>query len=466
MKPLILQEMSTAIGGRVYGEITCPRVTSVSTDTRTIQAESLYFALKGENFDGHDFVKDALNRGATAAVVNDARRFDESMRASGRLVEVDDPLMALGRLATWYRRQIPAQVIGVFGSNGKTTTKDMIHAVLSSRKRGKAAVASFNNNVGVPLTLLSVEPSDEYVVVEMGTNHPGEIAQLARMAVPDMAVVTSIGEEHLEGFGDLAGVAAEEFSFMAFMQGRPFMAVSDQAASYAPSQLHGRNPATMIVYGFDGKADLRATDVTQNGHGLSFRVNGRFDYDLPLIGRHNVSNALAAVAIGNRFRLEHADIAQALAGFKSPKMRMQAAVVGSIYLINDAYNANPTSMKAAMDALDVLPRPGRRVLILGDMRELGDQTTRCHQRVGREAGASSAHVIVTVGAMARVTADGATSSAGTSKRIYPFPTIEALADKLPDLIEPGDNVLLKASRGARLERLVPVIERCGLAVAT
>ncbi len=462
MKPLILQEMAVAMGGRVYGEISGPRVTSVSTDTRSLRPEALYFAIKGDNFDGHDFVQDALQKGATAAVVTNARQFDEALRARGRLVEVDDTLVALGRLAGWYRKQFAAQVVAVLGSNGKTTTKDMIHAVLSSKKRGKAAAASFNNSVGVPITLLEVEPADEYVVVEMGTNHPGEIASLARMVLPDMAVVTSIGEEHLEGFGDLEGVAAEEFSFLPFVQGRGFVAVSEQAAEYMPSALGG-SQRSRIIYGFNAAADLRVTNVRQETGGISFSVNGRFVYSVPLLGRHNVLNALAASAIGTRFRLEHAEIAAALSKFRGPKMRMQGVQHGSLYLINDAYNANPSSMKAAFEAMDALARPGRRVLILGDMRELGDQSQRCHQKVGREAGASSASVIIAVGAMSRVMADGATSAAGTSKRIYSFPSIEALADKLPNLLEPGDSVLLKASRGAKLERIAPLIEKCGAA---
>ncbi|MBK8270893.1 MAG: hypothetical protein IPK83_22315 [Planctomycetes bacterium] len=251
------------------------------------------------------------------------------------------------------------------------------------------------------------------------------------------------------------------------MQGRPFIAVSDQAAEYAPNPQAGTGQnRTMIVYGFDARSDLRATQIAQQEDGLRFQVNGRFNYQIPSLGRHNVLNALAAIAIGQRFRLEHTDIAPVLAKFKAPKMRMQAAQHGAIYLINDAYNANPSSMRAAFEAMDHLARPGRRVLVLGDMRELGDKTTKCHQSVGRDAGASSANVIITVGSMARVMADGATSAAGTSKRIYPFPSIEALTDKLPDLLEPGDNVLLKASRGSRLERLAPIVEKCGLAFAT
>lgn len=470
MRPLSLQEIAVAIGGRVCGEIKFPQVTSVSTDTRNCQAGALFFALKGERFDGHDFVGQALEQGATAAVIGadssapGLAATKEEYRTAGRLIEVNDTIEALGRLAAWYRNQFAAQVIAVLGSNGKTTTKDLIAAVLGAKKPGRAAPASFNNNIGVPLTLLSVEPADEFVVVEIGTNHPGEVAALARLVRPDLAVVTSIGEEHLAQFGDLEGVAAEEFSFIPFMRGRAFVAVSDQAAAFTSKkrQGHGGRNASdcaMLTFGFDDQADLRAGDLRHDGKGQRFRVNGRFDYRLPLLGRHNTLNALAAIAIGTRLRLSHAEIAEALAKVRGTAMRLQRLSIGPITVINDAYNANPDSVRAAIDALDDLPDLGRRVLILGDMRELGPQTDRCHRQIGEKAGRSTAQVIISVGAHAQIVADGVTMTAGTTKRIYLYPSVETLMEKLPRMLESGDIILLKASRGVRLERIIPVIEK-------
>ncbi len=456
MRPLTLQEMAGAMGGRVMGDITTPRVRGVSTDSRTVSEDSLFFAIRGENFDGHDFVEQALKKGATAAVVQDATRYGPQLRSAGRLVEVDDVVVALGKLAAWYRRQIPAEVVAVIGSNGKTTTKDLIGLVLSSCKPGKTAPASFNNAIGVPLTLLSVEPSDEFVVVELGTNHPGELQALARIARPDMAVVTSIGEEHLEGFGDIDGVAREEFSFLPAMPARNFVAVSDQAAPYAPT-VHGAR-ANFVSFGFSESAQLRATDLRVDAAGQHFRINGRFEYQLPLLGRHNVSNALGAIAIGGRFRLEHGQIADAISRARPSPMRLQVQKIGPVTLINDAYNANPASMRAALRALDEFHLAGRRVLVLGDMRELGDAATRCHRELGHEAGQSTAQVIICAGTWAKVVRDGATLSGGPSKRLYAYPSVEAMAHKIADLLEPGDVVLLKGSRGMGLERLLPTIE--------
>lgn len=470
MRPLTLQETASAMGGRVRGEMATGRVTSVSIDSREIQQDgTLFIAIQGERFDGHDFVESALENGAVAAVIHDLSKINDAYRNSGRLVEVKDTTVALGRLAGWYRRQFVPQVIAVIGSNGKTTVKDLIASVLGSKLSGRAAPASYNNAIGVPLTLLSVEPSDEFVVVEIGTNHPGEVTALARIARPDMAVVTSIGEEHLASFGDLHGVANEEYSFLSSMQDRCFVAISDQAGRFAPRSLQYdmSNPRTrrgvdqnyaLLIYGFSETADLRAVDVKQNRIGQHFRVNGRFDYSLPLLGRHNILNALASIAIGTRFRLSHADIASALAKVQGPPMRLQRKKLGTVTVINDAYNANPDSMRAAFAAMDDLTGIGRKVFILGDMLELGRQASRCHQTVGEEAGRSSAQVIIAVGAYARVVADGATVTAGTSKRIYACPSIEALIDKLPTWLEPRDVVLLKASRSVQLERVIPVME--------
>ncbi len=457
MRSLTLEEVAAAMGGRIAGRPGIPTVSAVSTDTRDLAAGSLFFAIKGARFDGHSFVNGALDSGAAAAVVSDVSRVDAKHHQGGRLIVVSDVVEALGRLAAWYRRQFAATVVAVVGSNGKTTTKDMIATVLGRSRRGRSARASFNNEIGVPLTLLSVEPSDEFVVVEIGTNHPGEVAALGRIARPDFAVVTSIGEEHLEAFGDLEGVAREEFSILSTMRDRAFAAISDQAAGYAPAEAMREH--TVVTYGLSERADLRAADVAAEGEGQRFKVNGRFPYCLPLLGDHNVTNAMAAIAIGTRLRLTHEEMAAALLEVRLPPMRMERSEAGGITLINDAYNANPSSVRAALDVLDRMSAVGRKVLVLGDMRELGDNAVRCHQAVGREAGRSTAHVIMAVGAHARVVADGATGTAGTGKRIYSYPTMDALAEKLTGLIGAGDVVLFKASRGVGLERLVETVRR-------
>ncbi|HKQ47507.1 MAG TPA: UDP-N-acetylmuramoyl-tripeptide--D-alanyl-D-alanine ligase [Phycisphaerae bacterium] len=459
MRPLTLMEMAAAMGGRIVGDVTIPGVTNVCTDSRAVTPGALFFALKGENHDGHAFVNDVLDQGATAAVVTEITSVAAKHHVSGRLVHVPDTSAALGRLAAWYRRQFAAQVIAVVGSNGKTTTKDMISAVLGAKRRGRAAKASFNNSIGVPLTLLTVEPADEFVVVEIGTNHPGEIVALGRIAQPDMVVITSIGEEHLEFFGDVETVASEEFSILTCLRGRAFVVLSKQAAQFAPDE--PTLPYTKLTYGLEPDADLRASDITPTGEGQRFKVNGRTEYVMPVLGRHNVINALAAVAIGARFRMAPEDIAAGLRSVRLPPMRMQRVEFGDVSVINDAYNANPSSMAVALEVLDRLDEPRRKVLILGDMRELGERSKGCHQELGRLAGRSTAQLIVAVGAYSRSVADAAVSIASTTKRIYSYPTVEHAAEKIPSLVRPGDIVLLKASRAIRLERLLEPIGQVG-----
>lgn len=463
MRAVTLQEACAAMGGRMLGTSSIPTIEGVSTDSRSRAEGSLFFAIAGERYDGHHFVEAALDGGAVAAVVSDLPQVHPRHHENGRLILVSNTVEALGKLAAWYRKQCAAQVIAVVGSNGKTTVKEMIAAVLGSKKRGRAAPASYNNAIGVPLTLLSVDPADAYVVTEIGTNHPGEIAALGRIAQPDMAVITSIDEEHLEFFGTVEAVASEEFSLLATMNRRGFVAMSEQAARFAPPGLS--DSFMTLTYGLGDAADLRATDVTPDREGQRFQVNGRFPYRLRQVGAHNIANALAAVAIGTRLRLTHEEIAEALAKVRSPAMRLERSKLGRITLINDAYNANPGSMRAAFEVMDQWPDAGRKVLILGDMLELGDQAARCHQAVGREAGRGTAQVIIAVGTHARVLADGATGVAGTSKRIYAFPTLELLAEKVDALIQPGDVVLIKASRGMRLERLVEPLRRAASTVS-
>jgi len=462
MKRLTFEEIVSAIGGKPDGKAPLPAVARVCTDTREIQPGDLFFALPGERFDGHDFVDAALSGGASAAVVSDARRAPARWRGSGRLIVVGDTVDALGRLAAFHRTQAAALVIGVVGSNGKTTTKELIRAVLSARKRGRAAIKSFNNQIGVPLTLLSVEAGDEFVVVEIGTNHPGEIASLAQIVRPDIGVVTSIGEEHLEFFGNVSKVAEEELSLLAHVRRRGFVVMQADCRKFAAGAM--RDDLTVLTFGLDAASEVRATDVAFDGRVQRFKVNQRFEYELPAAGIHNVSNALAAIAVGMRLGMVHAEIAAALATATFPPMRLERREIGEVTLINDAYNANPASMRAALASLEQISARRRKVLVLGDMRELGTESGRYHEELGKAAGRSSAGVIVAVGAFARTLADGATSTAGAAKRIYWHPTVETAAAALEELIEPGDVVLLKGSRAVRLERIVPSIERAATAV--
>lgn len=457
---LTLMEVVKALGGRMLGEAPGCSITGVSTDTREIRAGDLFFAIRGERFDGHDFVVDALKRGAAFAVVEAARYSSAPAVGVGgaaidaRLIFVDDTVAALGRLAAFHRPLVAAPVVAVVGSNGKTTTKCMIDHVLAGSRRGRASPKSFNNAIGVPLTLLSAGSSDEYLVVEIGTNAPGEIASLAAITKPDAAVLTSIGEEHLEGLGSLAGVAAEECAvFEQLASGGA--AVVNIDAPEVQSRLPVRG-VKVVTYGARSDADLRISEVTFSAPWLRFRINDRFDYRLAAPGMHNAWNATAAIAIGRRFGLEHADITARLESFVLPAMRMETVDLDGTIFINDAYNANPASVEAALATLAAYPAEGRRMVVLGEMRELGQHSVALHRRVGRAIAQSGIDQAVFVGLAASAYGEGIEAEDGAPVWELVESAAEA-ARRLAELCRPGDVVLLKASRAVGLERVIELL---------
>ncbi len=457
---LTLSEVIEALGARRRENPPRAAVAGVSTDSRTLATGELFFALVGPTFDGHAFVAEALQRGAAAAVVAAARVGEQSSQLAGqgvaapldRLIAVDDPLAALGRLAAYHRRAHAADVIAVVGSNGKTTTKSMIAHVLSGGRRVHCSPRSFNNAIGVPLTLLSVEPGDEVVVVEIGTNAPGEVAALGALARPDMAVITSIAEEHLEGLGDLAGVAAEEASILASVRRGGLAAVNIDSPEIAPHlAIEG---VTLATFGRAESADLRLTNCAYEPPWLRCTYNGRFACRLPVPGAHNALNAAGAMLIARRMNLEHAEIAARLETFAPPPMRSAVRVARGITIIDDTYNANPGSARAAIEMLAAFPCRGRRVLVIGEMRELGAAAAAQHEAVARRIAQSPIDRVVLVGAAGEWMAG---ALAGGAPQVALCDDPAQCATVLHDWLTAGDVVLLKASRAVALERAVAAL---------
>lgn len=461
MIKLTLSEALKAMGARMPGDVPEGSIAGVSTDSRQVRDGELFFAIPGERFDGHAYVSDAFQRGAAFAVV-EAARFTQRPGAAAkrtadaaidpRFIMVDNTVAALGRLAAYHRPLVAAQVIGVVGSNGKTTTKFMIDHVLAGSRRGRSSPKSFNNAIGVPLTLLSATHADEYLVVEIGTNAPGEVAALSALVKPDAVVLTSIGEEHLEGLGSLDGVAIEESSAFAHICNGG-AAIVNIDAPHIRTRLPERG-VKIVTYGADAAADLRISDVRYVAPWLQFRVNGRFDYRVQAPGAHNAWNAAGAIAIGRRFGLDHADIAVRLESFKLPSMRMELIEHGGVTFINDAYNANPASVSAALASLATMDTDGRRIAVLGEMRELGAQSDALHRRIGKQLVESGVDYALFVGAAARVYADGVQSAEGDALNWELLADAAEAAHRLGELCRPGDLVLLKASRAVGLEQII------------
>ena len=414
----------------------------VSTDTRTVGAGDLFVALKGENFDAHDFVKDAVARGAIAVVVS------RPMKDLGvPVMEVSDTLAALGALGRYRRRAWNGPVVAVAGSNGKTSTKELIRAALGARLSVHYTTGNLNNLVGVPLTLLAIPDDAQVAVVEMGTNQPGEVAALRQIIEPTIAVITSVGEEHLEGLGDVAGVLREELSVT------DGVGVVVTPASQPEIGAGAKGRAMRVVQaGLDG-GDLRATawKVEPNGTGR-LTVEGN-SVEVPLRGAHNLRNAMLALAVAREMGITLEEAAGGIGAMEPPPMRVNWEEVGTATLINDAYNANPPSTRAAIELLTHAGAGRQRVAILGTMRELGAHERSLHEDVARTALASPVELIGGVGAFGTALE----SIAPGDPRIVTGAEPAAVWSGLAPKVKSDAVILLKGSRGVRLEQLVPAI---------
>jgi len=426
-------------------------------DSRGARPGDLFFAIKGERFDGHDFVSEVAARGV-AAVVVEQKKVPASLPDCAVLV-VADTRAALGRFAAVYRREFQLPVIAVAGSNGKTTTKELLAAVLRQKLATLWSEASFNNDIGVPLTLLRLDRSHQAAVLEAGTNHPGELAPLVEMIRPRYGVLTNIGREHLEFFGNLAGVAQEEGCLADLLPADGKLWVNGDNAW--TDQIAKRTRATVVRIGFGERNDWRARSIRLDKNGVTFRVEApRVDwageYRINLLGRHQVANALFAAAVSEELGLGRLALRDGLAECQPPRMRLQFWEANGVRVLDDAYNANADSTLAALETLSGLPLQGRRVAVLGDMNELGADSEAAHAEVGRRAAELGVGQLFAVGKMAAVTARAA-REAGLA-RVIEFADVEAAVNAVKGFLKAGDVVLLKASRASRLERIAATLK--------
>jgi UDP-N-acetylmuramoyl-tripeptide--D-alanyl-D-alanine ligase len=371
------------------------------------------------------------------------------------LIGTSDSIKALGALGGYHRDHHPASIVAVTGSNGKTTVKRMIHHILSKRMGGSCGPKSFNNEIGVPLTLLGAEEKDDYVVCEIGSSAPGEITGLSAIARPNVAVITNVAETHLEKLGTLERVAAEKASILGYLEddGLAVVWADDEVLAKLATSYHKR----IVSFGQSDASDLRLTGYESKNRTQRFELNGRLWVDLSLPGKHNALNALAAIAVAQRFGFSQSDAGEALRDFQGVEMRLQWLDLGPLTVINDAYNANPASMLAAAKVL-AAAEGSRRVLVAGDMGELGAGSKDLHVRTGSRIAETGIDLLIAVGPLGRYIAQGAAEAA---LPIEQFDTLAMASQGLCDLLRPGDVVLIKASRMVRMERLVEVV-RAGI----
>ncbi|MCL6585415.1 MAG: UDP-N-acetylmuramoyl-tripeptide--D-alanyl-D-alanine ligase [Anoxybacillus sp.] len=432
-------------------------ITGVSTDTRTIERGNLYIPLKGATFNGHAFVEEAITKGASAVLWAEG---EKNRPTNVPLIIVDDTLQALQRLAHRYRKQLLVKVIGITGSNGKTTTKDMVFSLLATTYKTQKTEGNFNNHIGLPLTLLRLAEDTEMAVVEMGMSGFGEIERLSHIAAPDVAVITNIGESHLQELGSREGIARAKLEILSGLQkDGVFVYYGDEPL--LRTKIAQLSPVChTITFGQTAENNYYPLSIALTAEGTTFTVNAapEISFHLPILGKHHVQNALAAIAVARIFGIEWEMIQKALATLQMTRMRMELEKgANGVTIINDAYNASPTSMKAALQLLFELTGYEKKIAVLGDMLELGEQEVEFHRQIGEMLTPESVDYVWTYGKLAREIALAA-QSAFPQGRVRAYDDKQALTNDLRSLATEKDVVLFKGSRGMKLEEIIRALQ--------
>jgi len=451
MQTLKCSEIMEAVGGTLLSGNSGTVITGVSTDSRSINAGNLFIPITGERFDGHDFIVQAFERGAAACLTHK----EDTPDVDGTVIKVADTLRALGNLAAFYRKRFNIPVVGITGSVGKTSTKDMIAAVLSQQYRVLKTEGNFNNEIGLPLTIFNLDKTHECAVIEMGMSGFGEISRLSKISQPDIAVITNIGLSHIEKLGSRQNILKAKMEILEGLSknGVVILNVDDQLLSGMRNLL----PYKTIFYGLEDDTDYQAFDVKTAGEqGTYFRIeinNKTYEVHIPVPGIHNVHNALAAIAVGIELKVPVEKIIKGIGEFTPGKMRLNILNFNGIKIINDAYNASPQSMEAALGVLKDITGT-RRIAVLGDMLEMGSWADKAHKDVGKFAFESGVDVLISVGENGRNIAKGALESGMNPENVHHCENNAEIVKLLEGFITSGDVVLVKGSRGMKMEEIV------------
>ena len=449
-----LSEIAAWLGAKAPA--TDQKVVGYSIDTRTVREGELFFAIRGSGRDGHDYVRTAFDRGACAAVVRSAWAAENE--GIGPVLAVKETIEALGAAARQARRQWGRPLAAVTGSNGKTTTKDLIAAMLETKYRVAKSAGNLNNELGLPLSLLRFDEEADVGVAEMGMNHAGEIRRLAGMAEPTVGVVTNVNAVHLEHFSSVDEIASAKRELVEELppEGTAVLNGDDPRVARFREEFAGKT----VTFGLNTEADFRAVDVeTLGASGVRFRLHvggARFESSLP--GRHNVSNILAALATASVFGVEAEGVRAAVAGFQSHGMRGEVVRIGGVIVLNDCYNSNPKALSEMLTVLRETPAR-RRVAVLGEMLELGPESAALHYEAGRKVVETGVDFLITLGGFAREIIAGALENGLSRDSAFSFEEAEPAGAFLAKTVSAGDAVLLKASRSVGLERALQTLQR-------
>lgn len=449
-----IQEILQATNGRLISANTTRRVfKNVSTDSRSIKPGDVFFALVGEKFDGHDYIADVIRKKAGAVIVS--KKILSHSRVP--VIQVKDTTKALGHLAQFYRRKFDIPVIAITGSAGKTTTKEMIAQVLSTQYAVLKNVKTENNHIGVPQTLLRLNKHHQAAVLECGTNQPGDIEWLAEIVQPTVVVYTNIGASHLEKLKNRQGVFDEKFKMVQAMTSDGTI-VFNRDDEYLSRISRMKLTQNKITYSIENKSDYQAKQVRSVAPGrIHFSVHQQ-KYDLSAWARHNVYNALAAVACADALNIKRSNIKKSLKAFVNCPGRQEIKKFGDLTVIDDTYNANPISFKSAVDTLSAMNVKGRKILVCADMLELGKESRKYHAELGAYTGRSSIHKVLSTGSLARIISQSLRQKKSRME-VQHYQSFENLMDDLENMCRQGDAVLIKGSRGMRMEKIVDALNR-------
>ena len=452
---LTVRDILMSTKGRLLSGNEDSMLTGLSTDTRRLKGGELFVAIKGERFDGHNFVLDAVSKAAGGVLVQDGCITNSNFKTPDiAFICVHSSIKALGEIAHFHRSRFDIPLIGITGSNGKTTTKEMIAAILSKKFNTLKNFGTENNNIGVPLTLMRLNFNHKVAVLEMGTNHLGEVRRLSEIARPTMAVITNVGPSHLEYLKDTDTVLKAKSEILEYLDknAKVILNADDVLLNRLKIDLK------IVKFGLSKNSDFYPEKLSIEPDGINFRLNGKHEINLGVVGRHNVYNALAAIAASWDFGVAIDEMKDALKEFKVPSMRMEVKRVGDIKIINDSYNSNPMSMKQAIEALRDITTKGRKILVAGDMLELGNLSGRFHHLVGRQAAESGIDLIIAVGKLAEHIARGAQEAGMNQKKIKMCNLTKEACDVVPNLIKEGDTILVKGSRAMKMEQIAERLE--------
>lgn len=451
MKQMLAKDIALAVAGELKADENLV-ITSISTDSRTIIPGCLYIAIRGQNFDGHDFVASAIENGAALVLVDEAYDRVDNLPC----IRCSDTVKGLGDLAAWHRSRFAIPVIAVTGSIGKTSTREMIAAALSSRYIVHKTKGNYNNEIGLPLSVLELDDCHTAAVFELGMRGLGEIGYLSRIVKPDIAVITNIGLSHIEKLGSRQNILRAKLEIIEGMPATGIIVLNGEDELL--KGLRGLLRFKTIYYGLDEATDIQGYEVFSMGeHGMSFKTSiagadGTFTINAP--GMHNVSNALSALAVCHVLGLTQQEAEEGFKRFSAEKMRLSISDVRGVKVINDSYNAAPASMLASLDVMGEIGANRRTIAVLGDMFELGDWTRESHLDVGRHVVTTKTNILIAIGENAKWYLSGAAELGMTDAHMKHFLTVADASDFLEALIEPNDVVLFKGSRGMKLDALV------------